>query len=412
MTCSSIPGCALCNPQNPLLCTKCDNFLLPNAENSFCECTKGSSKACSFGQNCAKIERICIDFNICYGILGCKICDFTNFSKCGECVTGFFVSETGEKCISLEGCKEVENCIKCDESNIKKCSKCRNQLQVIENKCSCFGQNCLDQEICSFSLKKCLPVKYCLDKVQQCTQCDLADSYNCAKCSESFYLNNQFCLPLTPCQHISNCIACDPISTNLCNKCSNGLTISPLKATCECERSTGTPCQLGFSCVKHLHSCQIQNSCQIWPFGVANCKVCSQAEPRICHQCEDSYQLSLDQLKCYKQGECFSISGCVECVWYEGDRCAKCQKGFLVGEMGRTCLCGGKKCTGSGKFRTNQGCSFGVCYYEVLLWQILFGVSIVLLSGLLCILLWRYLYNKINHEKEGQRLIGVQLQEQ
>ncbi|ELP86126.1 protein serine/threonine kinase, putative [Entamoeba invadens IP1] len=276
----------ICVEKSPSYCT--------STSNTYCEaCVNqnmflNSSGLCELNENCSisfKNEKCTIcekgylhtNDNSCITAPDNSSCGiFTpENDRCIRCEHGYYVSD--DKCMTCtENCTECYNstlCLKCSEnfylyddgscianSNVtnnckklisgsSKCAICdTSYFRNFEGKCQSCIENCL---MCN-NEQKCLSCQkdyFLLIDSTQCisydklVNCDVKDQSGCSKCTEGFYIDNQYCSSCS--SQTTNCSRCN--QNGMCSNCDDNFVLIsqkcvPLHQVANCVEVTNSKC--------------------------------------------------------------------------------------------------------------------------------------------------------------------------
>ena len=340
-SCSTIPGCEICNKYIKR-CSRCQkNHTLISKE--------GSCRSCSDIDNCSTCQETTYR---------------TNDIVCLACQEGFF-HKPYPKSISPQDkpkspCRKcIPNCSKCfDNKTCEICMRKYRKMTVKEDGVKsvvCEPISCLETEYWSNEDGKCLP---CANRFQPyCFKCQHF-SGKCEKCFNGYKIKSESATCVQGCKEgefydfdpvYDRCRSCSEVNSNrMCKKCDFD--------TAECQA-----CEDGYDLDQQKFCRKECSQGEFWMNQLENfCKKCSEVSDNkacldcknvtgICTRCQNGYFLDPEKSNfCVKQckylnGEywggqrnnvCYNCSSnCLKCSNITGI-CQECLDGYILQELG------------------------------------------------------------------------------
>ena len=174
-----VPGCLICQPNEPFKCSQCLSNTSIYLSNSKCLCKTNYDKPSSIGYCSSCVAPNCIS------------CEFGSSSTCYQCADENAYIENGIcKCPSNKDfdnngiCQDVpDGCLETVSGDISKCKICHPGFQLNDQKqCQCEGALTINND------------NYCsVCNVPGCKKCYSEQPNACAECLPAFNLLNNLC---------------------------------------------------------------------------------------------------------------------------------------------------------------------------------------------------------------------------
>ena len=362
------------------VCEVCDySFYLDKSNKTNYEClsnvVKNKFLHCSLsenGENCDLClepyylsgDKKCVKTKYCTrGVTGtdqCSICDkkyylsddkfsctltqnckngYGDNGKCKLCLDGYYNDLNDGNCYS----NTEDNIYKYCQTVLEKCESCIKDYYLGEDKKCSNSKNCSESElgICN----KCVNNYYLgkLDnrcsKVENCIKSDY--KYDCEECDDNYFLNNSKCInddirgdTFKNCKIVFN-------NQDHCSQCKNNYYLNEKDNLCysnkdnyyKCSRVSDDTCT---QC-EELYFLGEDNKCS----KISGCAIsetpdkCSKCLPGLCKNnlkgtCDESSYIDENEKEDENNGVCFRCQETNE----EGNKCIKCQDGYILSEKG------------------------------------------------------------------------------
>ena len=362
-----LEGCDVCD--NGETCRICETGIL--LQNGVCV------KVCSNGyyqlneKECKQCDDNCLS---CDGPKQCNLCQDPYLMYKGECVKSCpqGMTPVNKKC---EQC--ADHCTKCTEPS--KCTSCEKEYGLFEGKCikPCPTTYFNDEGVCT----------PCIDHCDLCTenfklysrQPGQEEIKSCEKCSNGYYYSEDTddCVSTCPTgqsPYNGECVKCEADNCNdcvneitSCSSCPSGMYLYKGDCVTPCPIKTYIDGEYCNECAGDCQTCENPNECKSCPTGlvlnegrctsdcdegqapvngkcekcqVDDCKSCNPVNLKECFVCNDNLYLNAEG-NCVKEcangyyedqdsGKCIECDGeyCDKCP--NGDKCTKCQDGYVL----------------------------------------------------------------------------------
>ncbi|KAE8301798.1 VSP [Giardia duodenalis] len=269
------------------------------------------------------------------GLEGCATCDppSSDVAICKTCLEGFFGTNLGNAGSTCTACTDRDNCAKCD-GGAGKCTKCKataNKPYLKKGETE-DSNTCIDKSGCNDNShftddaddptngKMC---KKCSEGIADCKTCALKDNPEgtiLITCSACIAGTNQPNADGTKCVlcDIQDCIKCN--EENMCEECTGGKSLNPLKNMCMegCPAGTRDVSGICTNCHNSCAECDgdSEASCTACYPGLVLSKSNTGATGTCIPECTGRYAENCEA------GQCTAVVG--------GSKyCSKCKAGYV-----------------------------------------------------------------------------------
>lgn len=213
----SVPNCKACVDNNYVQCKECNSGYGLTSTGTCHTCATPNCKNCDGDANVCKV---CANgyFVTKYGTCSpvqcdlpyCAACDATDPSRCGTCISGYYVNTNDGQCVTAGTCL-VPDCDKCVSSSPNICETCSAGYtrDPTTSQCVSVSGNC---------------------RVSNCAQCVTGNPLKCASCNSGYVITSTGLCGSGGClvYYCAQCVSDDP---RRCRVCNNGYGITT-EATC------------------------------------------------------------------------------------------------------------------------------------------------------------------------------------